>query len=97
MEKPNCYKCVHRMSLSGSAHSRCNKFDAKVEYDFHLYLLSERQFIGDEHGIRQGWFRWPLNFDPVWLVSCDGFSKNPDDKKPKRKIDPLSEILSILR
>lgn len=28
---------------------------------------------GDEHGIRSGWFNWPLNFDPVWLQTCDGF------------------------
>jgi hypothetical protein len=24
-------------------------------------------------GVRRGWFSWPYNFDPVWLVSCDGF------------------------
>jgi len=26
-----------------------------------------------EAGIRKGWFNWPWNFDPVWLVSCNGF------------------------
>lgn len=29
--------------------------------------------IGDSHGIRMGWFFWPLNYDPTWLKSCDGF------------------------
>ena len=28
---------------------------------------------GSEHGIKSGWFNWPVNFDPVWLESCDGF------------------------
>ena len=28
---------------------------------------------GDPHGIRRGWFAWPYNFDPVWLVECNGF------------------------
>lgn len=26
------------------------------------------------HGIRNGWFVWPVNFDPVWLERCDGFT-----------------------
>jgi hypothetical protein len=30
---------------------------------------------GDPHGIRSGWFMWPANFDPVWLINCDGFEK----------------------
>lgn len=82
-EKPNCYNCVHRGTLPGDAHSRCNNITAKV--------------VGHEHGIRSGWFMWPLNYDPTWLISCDGFSDNPEDKKPKAKIDPLAELLSILR
>jgi hypothetical protein len=33
------------------------------------------RIVGDSHGIRQGWFVWPLNFDPVWLNACNGFEK----------------------
>lgn len=25
------------------------------------------------HGVRHGWFNWPLDFDPTWLVACEGF------------------------
>ena len=25
------------------------------------------------HGVRNGWFSWPFNFDPRWLKACDGF------------------------
>lgn len=28
---------------------------------------------GHPHGISKGWFNHPWNFDPTWLVSCDGF------------------------
>lgn len=28
---------------------------------------------GNPHGIKNGWFIWPVNFDPVWLENCDGF------------------------
>lgn len=30
---------------------------------------------GDPNGIEQGWFNWPWNFDPIWLVECDGFKE----------------------
>jgi hypothetical protein len=82
MKKQDCYKCVHRLDVPGDAHSRCNNVDAKVE--------------GHPHGIKKGWFIWPLNFDPTWLTSCDGFSDNPVDKKLRVEHDPLSELLVIL-
>jgi hypothetical protein len=28
---------------------------------------------GDYHGIKNGWFNHPWNFDPVWLTECNGF------------------------
>ena len=30
---------------------------------------------GNSHGIKNGWFNWPMNFDPIWLESCNGFEK----------------------
>lgn len=81
--KPNCYECVHRRKILGNAHSRCNNFDAKTS--------------GNNTGIRRGWFKWPLNFDPVWLVSCDGFSTNKEHNKPDRELSPLAEIFAILK
>jgi len=83
MEKQNCYECVHRLEVVGSCHSRCNNVNAKVE--------------GHEHGIKKGWFIWPLIFDPTWLISCDGFSNNPEDKKSRIEHDPLLEISAILK
>lgn len=79
MKKPDCYKCVHRLSIPGDAHSRCNNLQAKV--------------AGDHKAIRVGWFQWPFNYDPIWLKSCDGFSDKPEDKKPLQKLDPLQELL----
>ena len=28
---------------------------------------------GNKHGIKNGWFSWPFDFDPIWLERCDGF------------------------
>jgi len=30
---------------------------------------------GSPHGIRNGWFNWPLDFDPTWLLNCDGYDR----------------------
>ena len=81
-KKPNCYKCVHRRNVPGDAHSRCNNFQAKVN--------------GNPTGIKRGWFRWPLNFDPAWLEACDGFSDDKNDNKPDQKLDPIVEIFGML-
>lgn len=58
-DKPNCYKCQHIRPVPGSAHNGCANAEAKV--------------IGAKHGIRNGWFFYPYDFDPCWLISCDGF------------------------
>lgn len=81
--KPNCYKCVHRLSVSGDAHSRCNNHDAKVTCV--------------QHGYDSGWFNWPVNFDPAWLLTCDGFSDDKKDKMARKELDSLSELLGILK
>lgn len=57
-----CYDCKYRRNLPGDTHSRCANPLAFV--------------IGDEHGIKNGWFFHPLNFDPIWLRYCDGFESN---------------------
>ena len=57
--KPNCYNCKYRRDLPYDAHSACFNRGANV--------------TGAAHGIKMGWFLWPVNFDPVWLESCDGF------------------------
>lgn len=34
----------------------------------------------NSHGVRQGWCDWPLNFDPIWIESCDGYQAVPEVK-----------------
>lgn len=38
---------------------------------------------GDNYGIAKGWFSWPFNFDPVWLIACDGFEPNEIQQEGK--------------
>jgi len=36
---------------------------------------------GNHHGIKNGWFSWPMNFDPIWLQTCSGFEAIETTKK----------------
>lgn len=86
-KKPNCYECKFRRNLPGDAHSRCAHPRLPVLHPV-LAILQEMtsgveasgvpseqaiKVTGNPHGIRSGWFMWPVNFDPVWLESCTGF------------------------
>lgn len=80
-----CYRCEHRKDTPGSAHSSCsnprNTVQSNIETMILLIKGSTRsspngvEVTANPHGIQKGWFVYPLNFDPVWLESCDGFSE----------------------
>ncbi len=56
----DCYKCVHKRSVPGNAHIKCDNPDQKM--------------TGDRYGIRMGWFFYPLLFDPTWMTAkCRNF------------------------
>jgi len=88
-KKPNCYECKHRGTIPGDCHSKCNhpsigKIDPLSEL-LGIFASVGRvapvthesakklNIKGNHHGIKNGWFNWPMNFDPTWLEKCDGF------------------------
>ena len=36
---------------------------------------TELGIIANPTGVKRGWFNWPYTFDPVWLISCNGFKQ----------------------
>ena len=68
--------------LDGDAHSCCKY--PENDPDMFTGMFSPKNMMNaaklnitaDPHGIRSGWFMWPVNFDPVWLLTCDGFIKS---------------------
>ncbi len=55
-----CWKCVNRRDVPGTAHIACADPDPKM--------------TGNAHGIRNGWFFYPFCFDPTWKTkACDKF------------------------
>lgn len=88
-QKPDCFKCRHRRSSQLSAHSACAHPASGLDQSDGLGGLMEvaRMMVGavdpegvhalgitcKAHGLRNGWFCWPADFDPVWLLTCKGF------------------------
>lgn len=68
-----CYNCLYMRSIPGDAHIECVNPDVDMR--------------GNKHGIQNGWFLYPLNFDPVWkLKLCNNFHDKNDQTAP-RKLD----------
>ncbi len=58
----NCYECEFKKSIPGDSHISCSKPDKDMQ--------------GDRHGVRNGWFLYPLNFDPIWMqIKCKNYKK----------------------
>ena len=84
--KPICRECRHSRDLPGLRHISCDKRSAKV--------------TGDSLGIRKGWFNHPHNFDPLFLITCDGFEeinrkKQTKDKESEQKKMTSEEFLKL--
>jgi hypothetical protein len=57
-----CYSCTHRRNVPGNAHIACVKPDPAM--------------TGEPHGIKNGWFYYPMLFDPVWKTKlCSNYER----------------------
>ena len=79
-----CYECKYRGNISGDAHSCCRYPGNKIGL-FDLFDEDNQKnakklnIAAEKHGVISGWFYWPVNFDPVWLTNCDGFTAKEDN------------------
>lgn len=74
-----CYKCKYRGDVPGVAHSCChypgNDTNLFSMFESANFLQAAKLDIrAEKHGVMSGWFMWPVNFDPIWLRSCNGFT-----------------------
>lgn len=84
-----CYRCTHRRALSGNTHSGCRHPLTAAAHQLPIAAMIEAlgqalpvpvpglEVAGDSHAIAMGWWAWPYNFDPTWLVACNGFESAP--------------------
>jgi hypothetical protein len=62
MRKDNCYQCKFKRNVPGDAHIQCTNPD--------------KEMTGNPHGIKNGWFWYPLLFDPTWKTKeCSNFEE----------------------
>lgn len=81
--RPNCYECKYRGSVPGDTHSCCRYPGNKAGLldffeEMNICNMLKLRISANEHGIRNGWFFWPCNFDPIWLIRCDGYTPKED-------------------
>lgn len=98
-DKPNCYACKHRRDVPGDAHSQCvhpHVAGTGLEVMAMCVITKKGGVIvndvtvrGNPHGINEGWFCWPLNFDPVWLEECTGFEEIAAAMRADKRSDAL--------
>lgn len=50
--KLKCWECKNKRSVLGNYHIQCAKPDPDM--------------TGNPHGIKKGWFYYPMLFDPIW-------------------------------
>ena len=76
--REECYKCSHRRGVAGNAHFACVKPDLAV--------------MGSPHGIQEGWFMYPMLFDPVWKQTrCRNFESGAEGKAVSHAVNrPVS-------
>lgn len=76
----NCHNCEYKARIPGDAHISCEYPYIKTEdrYTFSMLAISQPQqfnevlnqnfgFTADIGALRQGYFTFPLNFDPTWM------------------------------
>ena len=55
-----CLLCVNKREVPGNAHIACANPDPEM--------------TGNDHGIKNGWFIYPVLFDPTWKTKdCANF------------------------
>lgn len=66
-----CYRCAYKTDVPGNAHLQCS---------YAWNPDCESVPIGHPHGIKMGWFYFPMLFDPTWGPdTCAAFAieRNP--------------------
>lgn len=62
-----CHKgCIHKRNIPGNTHISCAEPDLTIK--------------GNAHGIRKGWFIYPIIFDPIWGESeCKNYKTKTNE------------------
>jgi hypothetical protein len=87
-----CLRCKWKQNIPGNTHIRC--IHPLIHLDDPLadllsitghgppdrFLMSLLDVSAEQHGIENGYFCFPYNFDPTWLINCGGFENEIQSK-----------------
>ena len=85
-----CRQCAYKSNIVGNTHISSNLDWGKSKY---------QAPTGNPHAIRNGWYIFPVNFDPTWQEEpCKEFSTDIDESKiSKYANDPFTQMLQMLK
>ena len=85
----NCHNCAYKSNIPGDTHISCR---------FNWAKSNEKPPEGNLHGIRKGWYNFPMNYDPTWMIDeCKKFSSTIDKEMYLDSFDFLSALLSFIK
>jgi hypothetical protein len=90
-KKNDCHLCPHSEKVTGSSHHiKCNAMSGAIAMLTAMAVQSgkvqtmtngktgEVELRFNQHGVKNGWCNWPINFDPIWV---DCYLKVPQKEK----------------
>ena len=86
-QNPKCYNCPYSEPVPGSSHH--------LECHYHwLHKDAPNVPEGSDHGVRNGWFFFPVNFDPIWMENeC---AVNATERDPIMVRNPVYTIALVV-
>lgn len=88
--KKTCHQCIHRRSVPGDSHSMCS-----FSWEQSKHFPPE----GNPHGIKKGWWMFPFNYDPIWMMGeCKEFNDGREKvKTPHLEEHPRAQVVPASR
>lgn len=84
----SCHNCAYKANIPGDAHVECT---------FDWEKSDQRPPEANDHGVKMGWYIFPINFDPNWqMEECKAFSVEKDPEKV-RKGTPIDLIMRMIK
>lgn len=88
-----CSGCAYRSEIPGDCQIACD-FDWLKHTSEFAALIEARKSTPERS---DQWFRFPLNYDPVWGPDSCPFRAETRDPEKTTPANPLRQLLSMLR
>jgi hypothetical protein len=89
MHNSKCHQCAYKSNVPGNTHIQCRYNWSKSEYN---------PPKANPHGVKNGWYTFPLEFDPIWQKEdCKAFNSEVDSNMFTSESDLLMSIVSIFK